>query len=416
MPSFLETLFRKHLGAVLAEAPVPDTDEEMNWRLFIAHSQDMQGFAADIFIGGPNERDHPTDSTYHGVRDLWPGTSQKLIQDLAQVWEDRRLQSRLRSLTQGSGHGVQEGISVLTDSSLEGARLFADRLVHLTGDKIGRKTNRMIRAYVQNSHQLGRYGYSFRQYLAANSPQGAFPPPISPMQEARWRGGIERDFYKVGPAIANYLICDWLLWLWKEGRLDWFESYKADSVHNGFVTSGLLPPLAGTDFVAYCKAVSIPAGHGTLSGKPCPPRVLNACLWLEGNQSSGPRDVVREPQVRPGRLIRRPPSIRRAAAPLIPTGHGGTVLFRDDDLGYCQWLDRNPHGYVLNLERSPRAGYLKLHRSGCSHINGPRQRGQPLTRDYIKLCSETERGIAEWCQETFGVAPETSCYCIRSAR
>ena len=45
---------------------VPDDDEEMNWRLFFAHSQVMQGFAADSFTGGKNER---STHSWTGLRD-----------------------------------------------------------------------------------------------------------------------------------------------------------------------------------------------------------------------------------------------------------------------------------------------------------------------------------------------------------
>ena len=52
MNDFIEELFKRYLNHILSQEPVPDDVEEMNWRLFFAHSQDMQGFAADIFVGG----------------------------------------------------------------------------------------------------------------------------------------------------------------------------------------------------------------------------------------------------------------------------------------------------------------------------------------------------------------------------
>jgi len=34
---------------------------------------------------------------------------------------------------------------------------------------------------------------------------------------------------------------------------------------------------------------------------------------------------------------------------------------QDDDAGYLDWLETNPHAYVLNAERSPNKGYLIPH-------------------------------------------------------
>ena len=63
------------------------------------------------------------------------------------------------------------------------------------------------------------------------------------------------------------------------------ETYKADSVHNDVVKAMIPEEVKG--FVSYCKTVRIPEGYGGFSGRICPPRVLNECIWLEGNGSSG---------------------------------------------------------------------------------------------------------------------------------
>ncbi len=112
MINFIEDLFHNHLDHVLDQEPVPDDDEEMNWRLFFAHSQDMQGFAADIFVGGPNERKHPTNPLYVGLRESWPSTSCQLISDLAEVWRDPSCQELLKQLTshRHQGDGFVEGL------------------------------------------------------------------------------------------------------------------------------------------------------------------------------------------------------------------------------------------------------------------------------------------------------------------
>ena len=83
---FVARILAKWLPKILVGdgVAVPDDDEEMNWRLFFAHSQDMQGFAADIFTGGKDER---SIDGWVGLRDRWNGGSHALIADLARVWE-----------------------------------------------------------------------------------------------------------------------------------------------------------------------------------------------------------------------------------------------------------------------------------------------------------------------------------------
>lgn len=62
------------------------------------------------------------------------------------------------------------------------------------------------------------------------------------------------------------------------------------------------------------------------------------------------------------------------------------VKFIDDDEGYLRWIDKNPHGFVINTSRNPEYGYLKLHRATCGTIKTPK-RTNWTTTGYIKICS-----------------------------
>jgi len=81
------TILKKYARDIISGdgVAVPDDEGEMNWRLFFAHSQDMQGFRADVFTGGKNEAPHPTDKSWIGLRDRWGGDSKSLMADLASV-------------------------------------------------------------------------------------------------------------------------------------------------------------------------------------------------------------------------------------------------------------------------------------------------------------------------------------------
>src|SRR4051794_4613379 len=89
MTDYVNRVMKGHARPILEgnSVCVPDSAEEMNWRLFFAHSQDMQGFRADIFTGGDNEADNPADPAYSGLRDRWTD-SRSMIDGLAALWED----------------------------------------------------------------------------------------------------------------------------------------------------------------------------------------------------------------------------------------------------------------------------------------------------------------------------------------
>lgn len=235
MNDYIDRILKQYLPRILDgyRVAVPDDDEEMNWRIFFAHSQDMLGFRADIFTGGPNEDGHPLDRIFVALRPRWGRDSRSFIADLARVWGDQDYSQRVRAASNAfrsseeKKAGVTPLIELLMHSGIEGAVVFAETLSAFKGDKIARKTNRMIRAYLQNASLLReRHDCSFRNYLM-DSVDGDLASPDVEAHERRWLARVERDFYNVGPAIANYMICDWLLGLWREGRIEWFTSYKA---------------------------------------------------------------------------------------------------------------------------------------------------------------------------------------------
>ena len=294
MNAYVNCLFKRYLHDILksSHVAIPDDPEEMNWRVFFAHSQDMQGFRADIFTGGPNEGDC---KRFTGLRERWHGDSRSLISDLGSLWDDQHIRCELIRISypfrpkEERAKGIQPALELLRNRGVHGAQVFADALDEFTGYRIARKTNGMIRAYIQNSHLLKQHNSSYRSYIQSIVAGESFPPNNILQAENPWVESIERDFYNVGPALASYMICDWLLWLWLKEKIDWFESYKADEVHIKALKTALKDgrlPEAASDFVSYCKTIRIPDGYGVISGKPCPPRVLNECIWLANNRSS----------------------------------------------------------------------------------------------------------------------------------
>ncbi len=75
-----------------------------------------------------------------------------------------------------------------------------------------------------------------------------------------------------GPAMSAYMLCDWQLWLWREGLTAVFANFKLDSFYEAFVKRfgrGVIP--ADEERFAHWW-------HGLLPD--LPPRLANECIWL----------------------------------------------------------------------------------------------------------------------------------------
>lgn len=186
----------------------------------------MQGFRADIFTGGPNEENNPYFPDYLGLRDRWPdGIS--MLEGIAALWLNPIAQKTLKEISHP--FRSQELKALGTRPALELLRrlygnattqIFADAFDELKGHKIAHKTNAIIRAYCQNAALLAPYNYCFRTYLQSIVPDFDLPLADVTTAEALWHDRIMRDFYHVGPAMAPYLIADWLFWLWRAGQIE----------------------------------------------------------------------------------------------------------------------------------------------------------------------------------------------------
>ena len=90
--------------------------------------------------------------------------------------------------------------------------------------------------------------------------------------EAALRSRLEATFYKVGPAMAPYMLCDWQLWLWARGLTGVFANFKWDSFHQQFVEKygrGVVP-VNESGFVRWWLDIY----------PDLPPRLANECIWL----------------------------------------------------------------------------------------------------------------------------------------
>jgi hypothetical protein len=232
----------------------------------------MQGFRAAEFAGVDGlTRRAPN---FVSLRERNIGVPQ-----LAALWDMPPIRQHL--LTGTRGVPLSATLDVLrSDGGPDGASL-ADAFQWFPW----RKGHWSVRALLQNSAVLADHGYSFRNWLrnecaALGVPE--FPPPdfresvtlagSKLTLERALRLRLEKAFYRVGPALAPYMICDWQLWLWREGRTAVFANFKWDSFHEEFVNRfgrGIIPTneTAFTDWWLRLYPE-------------LPPRLANECIWL----------------------------------------------------------------------------------------------------------------------------------------
>lgn len=75
--------------------------------------------------------------------------------------------------------------------------------------------------------------------------------------------------------------------------------------------------------------------------------------------------------------------------------------FENDDEDYLRWLADHPGGFVVNCERSPKPGYLMLHRATCRDISTS-ARTNYTTTDYMKVCARDRSELERWAAGEIG--------------
>lgn len=251
---------------------IPDTDEELNWHAFLAHSLDMQGFRADWFVGRQPNPDWPS---FRTLRDRGIG-----VREMASLWAVPAIRDSLLRPREYGLRTVEDALQVLEG---KGGSI-GHNLAEAFREARMRKNIRTIRGYLSNSYALTPYGSSFRCYLQTaihETIPGASFPPSDFMQPVTWMGRqttlegaltlrLERDFYGVGPEMAPYMLCDWMLGLWHCGETGYFESFKWDSRNIVFFQRYGQEIASKEDFLTWYRGEDFEY----------PPRVANEAIWL----------------------------------------------------------------------------------------------------------------------------------------
>jgi hypothetical protein len=251
---------------------IPDTDDDLTWHAFLGHSIDMQGFRAAEFVG--------VDLLTRKAPKFVPLKARGLgVPQLAALWEIPEIKSHLLRGIKGVPLG--DTLDVLRSHGGGVGVSLAEAFEHFPW----RKFHWSVRALLQNSAVLKPFAFSFRRWLEneyALLGVRQFPPAnfrhavtlggaAIPLERAL-RDRLQKTFYKVGPAMSAYMLCDWQLWLWREGRTAVFATFKLDSFHEAFVKKfgrGVIP--ADEDGFARWW-------HGLFPE--LPPRLANECIWL----------------------------------------------------------------------------------------------------------------------------------------
>ena len=85
--------------------------------------------------------------------------------------------------------------------------------------------------------------------------------------------------------------------------------------------------------------------------------------------------------------------------------------FDDAEDAYLDWVARNPHGYVVNVQRTLNPNDVHLHSASCRSISGAHS--NYTTHEYIKVCSVARTELERWTEQDVGGDLSTGCHCLR---
>jgi hypothetical protein len=270
----LDRAWNAYAGWIInSHIPIPDTEDDLNWHAFLGHSADMQGFRAAEFAGvDPLTRPSPA---FVPLKRRGIG-----VPELASLWTVLEIRRHLKGLAPDDPVRP-ETLELLASAGGQTGHSLAEAFEHFPWPRF----NWSVRALTENPSKLGRHSRSFRRWLYQECQAlgvAEFPPPRFRRAvvlrgermalERALRLRLDEEFYMVGPALAAYMICDWQLWLWREGRTAVFATYKQDRFHERFVRAfgrGAIP----TDEEGFARW-----WHGLFPE--IPPRLANECIWL----------------------------------------------------------------------------------------------------------------------------------------
>jgi hypothetical protein len=255
---------------------IADTGDALNWHAFLGHTLDMQEFKAAEFAGA-DPLSRLTRKGFTSLKDRSLG-----VVELAALWDIEPVSKHLLAVTAfGAKNSMMVTYEVLRRSGGRDGQALAEALETFPY----KKQHKFVRAYLQNSAKLQDDGYSFRNWLITTCAKLGVPdfPPANfrkrvafghlelPLERAL-RACLEQTFYLVGPAMAAYTLCDWQLGPWKDGKTDYFQSFKVDAFHQKFAQkyiSGIQSD-SEDEFATWWASF-----HPDL-----PPRLANECIWI----------------------------------------------------------------------------------------------------------------------------------------
>ncbi|HJS29826.1 MAG TPA: hypothetical protein VJ768_09400 [Anaerolineales bacterium] len=86
-------------------------------------------------------------------------------------------------------------------------------------------------------------------------------------------------------------------------------------------------------------------------------------------------------------------------------------VYKDDDLNYLHWIEKNPNGFVLNTTRPPLPEFLILHRSSCPAVYGDPEPENYWTIECVKVCADSTGQLSDWARDEVGGRPKACRIC-----
>lgn len=88
-------------------------------------------------------------------------------------------------------------------------------------------------------------------------------------------------------------------------------------------------------------------------------------------------------------------------------------VFDNQEAAYLQWLQANPTGYVVNIDRAQKVKNYPMIHIATHGLVSSQKIGNFTTGDYIKFCSTDLKAMEQWLQTKYGRRLTYCTHCER---
>lgn len=88
------------------------------------------------------------------------------------------------------------------------------------------------------------------------------------------------------------------------------------------------------------------------------------------------------------------------------------IVFDDDESDYLSWVNSNPSGYVVNIDRARNVHNYPMIHAATHGLISSEKIGNFTTGDYIKFCSTDIEALDRFSQSMLGCSLTRCAQCM----